>query len=289
MPIRSVRMSVVAAEASAHGRRRAGRLPGVAPVQIKEQIQSWAGDPDADPAALPPCDGYDPADICAIKQTSGSTGVPKGIEATTASVNSSMAAVQQMFGHGDGDNLLVFLPVRYLQQRYWIYSALVNGHDVTRADRITVMDVARATSPTVIMGVPGFYEQLRTRVEASGAAADVVARREATQAQIGGRIRYLWTGSAPAGRATLDFFHECDVPLYEGYGLNETCIISKNHPGAVRVGSVGKVLPHKRIRFRQGSAGREPGSGRGNELGIAGRPGALHERGHVAAHTNRGP
>jgi long-subunit acyl-CoA synthetase (AMP-forming) len=47
----------------------------------------------------------------------------------------------------------------------------------------------------------------------------------------------------------LDFFNDAGVPLYEGYGLNETCIVSKNHPGAFRVGSVGKVLPHKRIRF----------------------------------------
>ncbi len=212
-------------------------------------IGSWARDTAVDPAALPAREGYDPADICAVKQTSGSTGVPKGIEATTASVNWSMAAVQQMFGHRDGDNLLVFLPVRFLQQRYWIYSALVNHHDVTLADRVTVFDMARATSPTVIMGVPGFYEQLRTRLEASGAPADTAARRDTIQAQLGGRVRYLWTGSAPAGRAVLDFFNEGGVPLYEGYGLNETCIVAKNHPGAVRVGSVGQVLPHKRIRF----------------------------------------
>ncbi|MDH6139934.1 long-chain acyl-CoA synthetase [Kitasatospora sp. GP30] len=194
-------------------------------------------------------EGYDPADICAIKQTSGSTGVPKGIEATTASVNQSIAAVQEMFDHRDGDNLMVFLPVRFLQQRYWIYSALVHGHDVTLADRITVLEVAKATAPTVVMGVPGFYEQLKARVEAAGPVADPAARCAAVQTELGGRIRYLWTGSAPAGRAMLDFFNDCGVPLYEGYGLNETCIVSKNHPGAARVGSVGKVLPHKRIRF----------------------------------------
>lgn len=211
--------------------------------------RAWAEDSHADPARLPAGDGYDPADICAIKQTSGSTGIPKGIEATTASVNASMAAVQQMFGHGDGDNLLVFLPVRFLQQRYWIYSALVNGHDVTLANRVSVLDMAQATSPTVVMGVPGFYEQLKTRLEASDPRADATGRRQAIQAQLGGRIRYLWTGSAPAGRAVLGFFNEAGVPLYEGYGLNETCIVAKNHPGAVRVGSVGKVLPHKRIRF----------------------------------------
>jgi long-subunit acyl-CoA synthetase (AMP-forming) len=212
-------------------------------------IGTWALDGDVDPTELPNVAGYDPADIFAIKQTSGSTGVPKGIEATAASVNSSMTSVQEMFQHRHGDNLLVFLPVRYLQQRYWIYSALVYGHDITLADRIGVFDAARATSPTVIMGVPGFYEQLKRRLESSGVPADPTGRRAAIQAELGGRIRYLWTGSAPAGRAMLHFFNDAGVPLYEGYGLNETCIVAKNHPGAVRVGSVGKVLPHKRVRF----------------------------------------
>ena len=46
----------------------------------------------------------------------------------------------------------------------------------------------------------------------------------------------------------LRFFTDAGLPIYEGYGLNETCIVTKNHPGAHRPGSVGKVLP------RQGSA-----------------------------------
>ncbi|HEY3606280.1 MAG TPA: AMP-binding protein [Pseudonocardiaceae bacterium] len=212
-------------------------------------VATWAEDVDTDPTALPAGHDHDPADIFAIKQTSGSTGAPKGIEATVASVNGSMSAVQQMFEHGPGDNLLVFLPVRYLQQRYWIYSALAHRHDITLTDRFAVFDVARATAPTVIMGVPGFFDQLRHRLETAGVPADNEGRRAAIQAELGGRIRYLWTGSAPAGRAMLDFFNDAGVPLYQGYGLNETCIVSKNHPGAARVGSVGKVLPHKRIRF----------------------------------------
>lgn len=239
----------------------AGAAEGVHDIGL---VHEWAftetepgAEPDPDPGAetapepgaglgtgLPPHPGHDPADIFAVKQTSGSTGPPKGIEVTVASVNASLAAVQDMFGHGDGDNLLVFLPVRFLQQRYWIYSALAHGHDVTLADRFTALETAQAVSPTVVMGVPGFYEQLKSRLEKVPEAE----RGAEIQRALGGRIRYLWTGSAPAGKQVLRFFNDAGVPLYEGYGLNETCIVSKNHPGAFRLGSVGQVLPHKTVR-----------------------------------------
>jgi long-subunit acyl-CoA synthetase (AMP-forming) len=47
----------------------------------------------------------------------------------------------------------------------------------------------------------------------------------------------------------LRFFEAAGLPIYEGYGLNETCIVAKNHPGAHREGSVGQVLPGKKVLF----------------------------------------
>lgn len=221
------------------------------PVLDLAQVLAWSADPSFDSGPFPLHLGYDPADILAIKFTSGSTGVPKGLEATVASVDSSIAATQAMFAHGDGDQLFVFLRLALLQQRYWVYSALAHGHDITIADLDRALDTAPRTAPTVVMGVPGFYEQLRARlIDAHGPALDdVAARRDAIQRALGGRVRYLWTGSAPCSRAVLDFFNDADVPLYEGYGLNETCIVAKNHPGAFRRGSVGRVLPDKTVRF----------------------------------------
>lgn len=216
------------------------------PVRDLAVIADWAR--GTDPAArehVPLHRGYDPADICAIKFTSGSTGMPKGLEATVASLNSSLNAVQEMFAHGDGDNLLTFLGNWLVQQRYWIYSALVFGHDVTIVPLVRAAEAARRAAPTVIMGVPGFYEEVRSRLVASGVPVD----RDVIQRELGGRIRYLWTGSAPASSTMLEFFNHNGVPLYEGYGLSETCIVSKNHPGAFRLGSVGKVLPDKTVRF----------------------------------------
>lgn len=197
-------------------------------------------------AAAPPMRRYSPGDVTTIKFTSGSTGEPKGLGATAGSIDGSISAVQQIFGHGAGDDLFVFLPLSLLQQRYWIYSALSYGHDVTVTSYEVAFPALRRAAPTVVMGVPGFYESARKHIERQAAASGVA---EAARALFGDRIRYLWTGSAPARPSTLRFFTEAGMPIYEGYGLNETCIVSKNHPGAHREGSVGQVLPGKEVLF----------------------------------------
>jgi long-subunit acyl-CoA synthetase (AMP-forming) len=151
-----------------------------------------------------------------------------------------------MFSHGDEDNLLVFLPLSLLQQRYWIYSALRFGHDITVSTYEAAFPALRQVKPTVVMGVPAFYETAKKHIERAARTEDP---RAAAQRLFGGRIRYLWTGSAPARPSMLDFFTDIGLPIYEGYGLNETCIVSKNHPRAHRAGSVGQVLPGKKVLF----------------------------------------
>jgi long-chain acyl-CoA synthetase len=233
--------------------------------------------PLAKPGPLPPADRlsppdplsqadplpqveYAPDEATTLKFTSGSTGRAKGLAATVGSIDSSLHAVQEMFAHGDGDNLFVFLPLSLLQQRYWIYSALRFGHDVTISTYEAAFATMRSARPTVVMGVPGFYEtamrHIKTRAgdvsTASGSRPDRVdgeAMRAAAVELFGDRIRYLWTGSAPAREQMLRFFNGVGLPIFEGYGLNETCIVTKNHPGANRPGSVGRVVPGKQVLF----------------------------------------
>ncbi|WP_436775359.1 AMP-binding protein [Yinghuangia sp. YIM S09857] len=199
---------------------------------------------------LPPVT-WAPSDVTTVKFTSGSTGEPKGLGATAGSIDSSLLAVQEIFEHGPGDDLFVFLPLSLLQQRYWVYSALLHGHDVTVSTYEAAFAALRRVRPTVVMGVPAFYEtakrQIEARVRRAGASGgpDVVGRE--ARAVFGDRIRYLWTGSAPAAPAVLRFFTEAGLPIYEGYGLNETCIVTKNHPKAHREGSVGRVLRGKEV------------------------------------------
>lgn len=190
---------------------------------------------------------YAPEDVAALKLTSGSTGEPKGMTASVGSIDSTLRCVQEMFAHERDDDIFVFLPLSLLQQRYWIYSALRYGHDVTVSTYEAAFPAMGRSRPTVIMGVPGFYEAGRRHIEARARKADRQARLIAAQRLFGDRIRYLWTGSAPARADTLRFFAGLGMPIYEGYGLNETCIVAKNHPGACRPGSVGRVLTGRQV------------------------------------------
>jgi long-chain acyl-CoA synthetase len=199
----------------------------------------------ADPTVTLPRFEYGPRDVTTIKFTSGSTGVPKGLGATVGSIDSSINAVQEMFEHRANDNVFVFLPLSLLQQRYWVYSALAFGHDITISTYEAGFAMMRRVEPTVVMGVPAFYESAKKHIESRARSAEDA--RTASRALFGDKIRYLWTGSAPARPSVLQFFRQLGLPIYEGYGLNETCIVAKNHPGAHREGSVGQVLGGKKV------------------------------------------
>jgi long-chain acyl-CoA synthetase len=212
-------------------------FPRCRPISAVAELIASAG-PDFE---LPGIE-YGPRDITTIKFTSGSTGTPKGLATTVGSIDGSISAVQQMFHHTDGDNVFCFLPLSLLQQRYWLYSALAFGHDLTISTYEAAFAMMRRVEPTVVMGVPGFFESAKKHIESRKAPPADAARQ-----LFGTRIRYLWTGSAPARPSMLRFFTDLGLPIFEGYGLNETCIVAKNHPGAHREGSVGQVLPGKKV------------------------------------------
>ncbi len=70
--------------------------------------------------------------------------------------------------------------------------------------------------------------------------------------RFGGNLRLCVSGSAPLAQVIQEFFHMAGVPIYEGYGLTETCApVAVNTPGANKFGTVGKVLPEVLVKIAE--------------------------------------
>jgi len=56
---------------------------------------------------------------------------------------------------------------------------------------------------------------------------------------VGGRLRYFVSGGAPLSPALSYSYLAAGIPILQGYGATETCIVSANRPDNNHVGSVG--------------------------------------------------
>jgi long-chain acyl-CoA synthetase len=63
------------------------------------------------------------------------------------------------------------------------------------------------------------------------------------RAAFGGRVRFFVTGAAPIAMEILELFWGIGLPIYELYGMTEATVATHgNRPGAVKLGTVGRVV-----------------------------------------------
>ena len=63
-------------------------------------------------------------------------------------------------------------------------------------------------------------------------------------AAFGGRVRLCLTGAAPISLEILEFFWGAGLPIFEAFGMTEATVVTHmNRPGAVRLGTVGRIIP----------------------------------------------
>jgi long-chain acyl-CoA synthetase len=66
-------------------------------------------------------------------------------------------------------------------------------------------------------------------------------------------LRFAAVGGARTAPALLERARRAGLPAYQGYGLSECAsVVTLNHPGADRPGSVGRPLAHARVRIARG-------------------------------------
>jgi amino acid adenylation domain-containing protein len=215
--------------------------------------------------ALSVSDGeYTPA----ITFSSGSSGKIKGMIMNPPGAEDDIAQFYRLFDIDSGDGLLVFLPLSSFQQRLMVYAGFYYGFDLYLVKPAQLFAAFKDFRPTLCLAPPLLYENIhnqfmkavngmgsaRRRMVGALTTLARVAPSEALRkrlrqvcygriyANLGGRIRVMWTGMAPIRRSTLDFFADARIPLYEAYGTSESGIIASNSPSHNRVGSVGRPV-----------------------------------------------
>ncbi|MBI4003475.1 MAG: long-chain fatty acid--CoA ligase [Candidatus Omnitrophica bacterium] len=225
-----------------------------------------------------------PTDTASLLYTSGTTGEPKGVMLSHANFLSNVEACLQVIPIRGHDVHLSFLPLSHVFERMagW-YLMLSIGAVIAYAENMdTIPQNMAEVRPTVMLGVPRFFEKLYARIQealrqsppskrrvmnwALGVGRAVMARQAAGKAlspaltlqraaaealvfrklrgKLGGRLRFFVSGSAPLSKEIGEFFYSVGLTILEGYGLTETSpVIAVSRLPTPRFGSVGPLVP----------------------------------------------
>jgi long-chain acyl-CoA synthetase len=216
--------------------------------------------------------------------TSGTTGRPKGVRLPQRAIVHAIEGGRAAVGTSEADRGLHFLPFAHVAGHDQFALALAQGHTLLMIARREDLERALSLGPTYLFSVPLVYERIRLAVEAkvdgmpaplralvraalAGAArvrVDGAGRRgdrmrarladalvgRAVRRRLGGHVRGLFAGGAPAAPALFRFFEALGIPFVELYGMSETAgLISSNlFAGPRRAGSAGFPTPDHELR-----------------------------------------
>jgi long-chain acyl-CoA synthetase len=231
-------------------------------------------------------------DCATIIFTSGTTGEPKGVMLSHKNLLENAAAGLAAVQVGPDDVFLSFLPLSHSFERtVGEYLMLMAGATVAYAASLrSVADNINEVHPTIMLGVPRFYEKLYSRVMEKINAAPAIRQKifhwgmkvgrqcrllamegenppaklrfsrflaehlvfAKLKKRLGGRLRFFVSGGAPLAQEIGEFFLNAGVDILEGYGLTEfSPVISVNRIGRIRPGTVGLPFPGVEVKIAE--------------------------------------
>jgi long-chain acyl-CoA synthetase len=266
--------------------RKVLRIDGTGPAALDELAAAGKG---TDTAALEArLSAIKSADVATLVYTSGTTGRPKGCQLTHSNLLHEMRGAKASFPAllDKGEKLLVFLPLAHVLARAITICAFSNKVTLGfTSDVKNLVPTLGVFKPTLVVSVPRVFEKVYNTAEQNarddgkgwvfGPAVNTAIEWSQAQdtggpgpllnlkhtlfdrlvygklrAALGGNCHAAISGGAPLGARLGHFYRGVGLTIYEGYGLTETsAAITVNQVGAVKVGSVGKLLPGNSMRI----------------------------------------
>ncbi len=236
--------------------------------------------------------------LATIVYTSGTTGVPKGVELPHRCWTYIGSAASTLGVLRPDDLQYLWLPLSHSFGKMLLAAQLQIGFASAVDGRVDkIVDNLAEVRPTFLAGPPRIFEKVHAKVVQTvqeevgvkarlfGWAFGVGARVSQTRLQgrepgpvlraqyavadrlvlakirnlLGGRIRFLVSGSAALSPDVAGWFHSAGVLILEGYGLTETsaggCIVRPDEPafgvvGPPVAGTEVKLAPDGEVFFR---------------------------------------
>jgi long-chain acyl-CoA synthetase len=187
-----------------------------------------------------------------VTYTSGSTGSPRGVRLPQKLLASVTTGIVEALRDADIERHLSLLPLATLLENVaGVYAPLTKGVEVIALPGPSVGLTGSSSLDPAVLGRT--LEQYRPDslilvpqllLALTGLVAFGVVRPD--------YLKLIAVGGGRVGTGLLDNAELLGLPVYEGYGLSECgSVVTLNTPHARRRGSVGKPLPHVKVRIAQ--------------------------------------